>query len=338
MMRRCLVILAMLSCTAHAAVTDCLAVAPLALNVRIGTDPPRQLLLVGGDTPALRITDAATGEILWSAGGGTEALQRFPDMTAPFAGSITALDTDNDGLHDRIYAGDLAGRLWRFDLHNGAALDALVSGGIFADFSNQSGRGFRAPPDVSLGVAPGLGPWLDIALGTSAPGRTDANNRFYVVRDAAPFEAWSTAQYRDWSPLHETDLQQVTYPGNPAGTTWMDGWFVALDSGDVLTASLTVGGSASFAIADTIDATGCRAAFSLVTLDLGTGRLQSDSGGNWRRPIALDLPLTATFTFTQLVSNPAEPRASCAFGGTAVAACDMDMRPRRTWWRRSDAE
>ncbi len=73
--------------------------------------------------------------------------------------------------------------------------------------------GFRAPPDVSLAAPAGVAPWFDIALGTAAPGHVAANNRLYLLRDHAPFDAWTDAQYRDWQPLREADLLQVTTAG-----------------------------------------------------------------------------------------------------------------------------
>ncbi len=321
-----------------AAPASCLTVAPLPMVVQIGTGAPRQVLLIGGSAPAMRVVDAATGDTLWSAGTSTTASQRFLAMTEAFSGSFTALDSDGDGLHDRIYAGDLAGRIWRFDLHNGAAADAWASGGIFADFSNAAGRGFLAPPDVSLATAPGMAPWLHIAIGTAAPGQVDANNRFYVLRDYAPFESWTTRQYVDWQPLRDSDLLQVDGAGEPTGVAIQAGWFMELGHGDVLSAALTVAGRAVFAIAEsaTLDALGCRSAFSIATLALAAGQVRHFADG-WRRPLDGEMALPAAFAVA-MGTDVNVSTALCTFGAARVTECDVDLRPRRTWWRREDAE
>lgn len=318
---------------------DCLSGTPLAMQVRIGAAPPQQALLVGGTSPALRIIDARTSDTLWSADAGTAAAQRFPAMTAAFSGSFTALDTDRDGLHDRLYAGDLAGRLWRFDLHNGAPAAAFASGGVFASFGNSVGRGFRAPPDVSLATAPGASPWFNIAIGTASPGRGDANNRFYVLRDHAPFQPWSNAQYADWQPPGEADLLRVTTTMAPPPAGIDAGWFIELGSGDVLTASLTVAGRTVFAITDAATALdGCRAAVSIATADLVQVQLLATAAGDWRTALAGTHAIDTGFTFSTDAAGGDATTALCRFGDSHVSGCDVSLHARRSWWRREDAE
>lgn len=320
---------------------DCVPVRPLLLTVRIGEGTPAQrVLLAGGEAPSLQIVDSLTGATLWSAGAAAPATQRFAAMTAPFAGSLAAVDTDNDGLHDRLYAGDLAGRLWRFDLHNGAPASTWASGGVFADFSNAAGRGFRAPPDVSLAVASRTAPWLNIALGTAAPGHVAADNRFYMLRDYAPFTAMSEAQYNDWPPLHEADLLRVTTVGEPPEEEIVGGWFIELGDGEVLTSAVTVAGRTTVAIAEATGGptAGCRSSFSIATLQTDSGRPLRDALGNWRRLLSTQLPTDAAFTLTMDAAGAAPARALCSLGGERIAECDVDTRPRRTWWRRGNAE
>jgi hypothetical protein len=317
---------------------DCFAVAPLPLLVQVGTAGPRQVLLIGGIAPAMRIVDAQTGATLWSAGTSASVSQRFTAMSAAFAGGFAALDTDHDGLHDRLYAGDLAGRIWRFDLHNGSAAQSWASGGIFADFSNDAGRGFLAPPDVSLATAPGQAPWFHIAIGTAAPGRVEANNRFYVLRDFAPFEPWTDQQYRDWQPVGESDLLRIDTATETVPAAIQAGWFIELGQGDVLSAALTVAGRAVFAISETstMPAAGCRSAFTVATVLLSVGQVQRHIDG-WRRPLDGDMPLGTQFTLAS-DADPAATRALCSFGAAHLAECDVDLSAHRSWWRREDAE
>ena len=60
----------------------------------------------------------ASGRQLWTGGAIGAVTQRFADMAAGFTSSLAVIDTDGDGAHDRIYAGDLQGRLWRFDIEH----------------------------------------------------------------------------------------------------------------------------------------------------------------------------------------------------------------------------
>jgi type IV pilus assembly protein PilY1 len=68
------------------------------------------------------IVDAASGALLWYAGGpdaaGTPDLE-LEHMTHSIPGRVVVLDTNGDQYADRLYAGDMGGRVWRFDLWNG---------------------------------------------------------------------------------------------------------------------------------------------------------------------------------------------------------------------------
>nr|PZN63949.1 MAG: hypothetical protein DIU62_10475 [Pseudomonadota bacterium] len=181
----------------------------------MGDAPPVAALLQAGLEVPLSVVEAGTGRLLWSAGTDS-VVQRFDGLDAPFTGSLAAIDLDADGLHDRIYAGDMAARLWRFDVQHGAPAGEWLTGGVFADFRNAEGRGFIAPPDISLSAPPGATAWLNIALGTAAPGNPAANNRLYVLRDHAVYEAWSARQNGDWRPVRERAFSRC----RPRCRTW----------------------------------------------------------------------------------------------------------------------
>ena len=72
---------------------------------------------------AIYIVDAETGALVWRGVRGTSAgydngtlSYRHPMLVDSIAGDATVLDTNNDGLTDRLYVGDTGGRLWRADL------------------------------------------------------------------------------------------------------------------------------------------------------------------------------------------------------------------------------
>ena len=118
-------------------------------------------------------------------------------MTAAFGNSLTVIDLDGDGIHDRLYAGDRIGRLWRFDLDAAAPAQHWASGAVFANLGTPGiARGFIAAPDVALVTNANNESWLSIAMGTATMGTGAPSNRFYVLRDSAVFEQWSSERYR----------------------------------------------------------------------------------------------------------------------------------------------
>jgi hypothetical protein len=320
----------------------CLPPASVPIVVQIGDAPPVAALLEGGVEIPLSVKEAATGRVLWS-GGEHSAVQAFAGMDAAFNGSLAAIDLDGDGLHDRLYAGDMAARLWRFDAHHGANADQWLSGGVFADFGNAEGRGFVAAPDISLAAPAGLAPWLDIAVGTAAPGNPAANNRFYVLRDTAVLDAWPAWHSHRWRPLREYDLRRVPatvqdlHQAAAAVDTTTPGWYVELGRGQVLTPSLTVEHRVVLVVAEAMPRAGsCEIMARTGTLDLAQGRpALADADGGWLarlpRPVAV-----AGRLHLGVVAGAAV--AACTLDGERIAACDLDTRPRRLWWRRMDAE
>lgn len=73
---------------------------------------------------AIFMIDAATGTPLWRAVRSTTSAVVYTASSRSYAhplledsipSDVTLLDTDNDGLSDRLYVGDTGGRLWRAD-------------------------------------------------------------------------------------------------------------------------------------------------------------------------------------------------------------------------------
>jgi hypothetical protein len=328
-------------CFAAQPIAGCLQSTSVPIAVRMAGGPSVAALLEAGIETPLRLVDAATHRQLWSAGD-NGATQVFRDMDSGFFGSIAAIDLDADGLHDRIYAGDIAGRLWRFDVHHDAAAPQWTSGGILADFANDQGRGFIAPPDVILSSPPGGRPWLNIAIGTAAPGNPSASNRFYVVRDHAPFDTWSDDDFESWKPVREEDLMKVSTAQASAEAAnvvdpEMPGWYIELGSGHVIAPSVTVNHRVVLGIAEAIPRTGpCEILTRIASLELEQGRVVPDvsSPDKWTRLLPVPVLLSDRFEIGEVHGTV----APCSLGGQLVAACDVDTRPRKTWWRREDAE
>lgn len=329
------------SCFSAEPLSTCLQSGSVAVNVRMAGGAPVAALLEAGIETPLRLVDAATGHQLWSAAD-RAAIQVFPDMDSAIFGSIAAIDLDADGIHDRIYAGDIAGRLWRFDVHHGAEAGQWTSGGILADFTNNQGRGFIASPDLVMSSPPGVPPWLNISIGTAAPGNPSASNRFYVVRDHAPFDTWSDDDFESWKPVREEDLMKVSTAQASAEAAnvvdpEMPGWYIELGSGHVIAPSITVNHRVVLGIAEAIPRTGpCEILTRIASLELDQGRVvpEVSSLDNWTRLLPVPVLLSDRFEIGEVHGTV----APCSLGGQLVAACDVDTRPRKTWWRREDAE
>jgi len=207
---------------------------------------------------ALFIVDAETGQRIWSAGSLTSSADlKLADMTNAIPGGVTVLDTDGDMLADRIYAADLGGRIWRFDITNGASsLSSFVSGGAIALLGrgNVSGstqadnRRFYNAPDVALVQRRGADPYYAVSIGSGYRGHpldSSVVDRFYSLRDKLPFAHLTQSTYDALTPVKDTDMTDVT--ANPTGSVVplaSPGWKLSLTANGagekVLGTSITV--------------------------------------------------------------------------------------------------
>jgi type IV pilus assembly protein PilY1 len=170
------------------------------------------------------MVDALTGDLIWYAGDDADASLRLTKMTNAIPGEVRAVDLTGDGFTDRMYAADLGGRVWRFDIKNGATPANLVVGGVFASLgtgdlatktgtaADEANRRFFYAPDVALMNA-GSASWINVAIGSGHREKpiTDqtAINRFYSLRDYNVFTTVASDQYKttclstETAPCHE---------------------------------------------------------------------------------------------------------------------------------------
>ncbi len=221
------------------------------------------------DTMGHRIfmVDAATGALLWYAGGpggaGTPDLA-LTRMTNSIPGRVTVIDSDGDEFADRMYAADMGGRIFRFDIYNGNDRASLVTGGVFASLgagdmatpTTVDNRRFYYTPDVALIQRRAAEPYYNLAIGSGYRGHplsTATRDRFYSLRDKAPFAKYTQADYNTFTPITEGDLIDITSnPGVTPVPTQARGWLLDLRlNGDltgekVLAEALTVNGAILF--------------------------------------------------------------------------------------------
>ncbi len=332
---------------AMAADSACHAPAPLTLRVHFADEAPREVLLQSSLPNGLVLRDPVDGRELWSAGAGPGSTQQIAGMDAAFGASLVALHLDEDGLHDRLYAGDGAGRLWRFDLRAGARPGSFVRAGVLADLrAPGGGRGFVAAPDVSRIETPGGPPWLNIAIGTANTGAPRADHRFYVLRDGidTPIPA---------APLTEAGLELLAPPLGISNAS-ARGYYLPLGTSQVLAQSLTLNGRIHYTAVErrqslfaacaigTLPTTA--APLTVTVIRAADGAVPVDTDGNGRidhadlqRPVPDELPADSAVV---LASNPAsaDGRLHCQVGRELLPECSLDTRPQRTWWRREDAD
>lgn len=214
------------------------------------------------------VVDAATGALLWSvtpAATSTTNLQAA-DLAFPVAADVTPIDSNSDGLTDRVYFSDVGGNVWRVDIAgNNLPADMTATERTCSDADSLCGwqvnklaalnggtdlsdRRFFNAPDVVRTRFNGVS--IDAVLIASGdrtnPNGRDVLNRFYVLRDQAaatyitPPPATCGADSVDFRcsmPITETDLYDVL--ANPIADDASDaavvstfsttnGWFINL--------------------------------------------------------------------------------------------------------------
>lgn len=216
------------------------------------------------------MVDARLGTLLWYAGnypdtapadsrrmpkasGSPATANSIVNMRNAIPGRISVIDIDGDQFADRMYAADLGGRLWRFDITNGNAASALVTGGVFAELG-QTGSGataadtrrFYNAPDVALIKHDGLAPYYNLAIGSGYRGHplsTAFTDRIYAVRDFAPFTNFSQTAYNTTASIKEGDLVNMSVSTNSVTET-SKGWRRTLpNSGEKSLSEVTTAGN-----------------------------------------------------------------------------------------------
>ncbi|WP_430461672.1 PilC/PilY family type IV pilus protein [Thalassolituus sp. LLYu03] len=93
-------------------------------------------------------------DLLWKASGnsGNAFGPYLSSMKSSFAGDLSLVDNDGNGTVDLIYAADVGGRLWRFDIDkDNSSASTFATGGAIADFNDGTKSGdvrFYTQPDV----------------------------------------------------------------------------------------------------------------------------------------------------------------------------------------------
>ena len=172
------------------------------------------------------VVDILTGSLIWRYTRDEDSSR----MVYSIPSDISKVDTDGDGRIDRLYVGDMGGRIWRFDVGDAGNL-ASWTGSIL--FSAQ-GKIFY-PPDVTLENDSGNYEMLFFGTGDreNPKGELTSINRLYAIKDKLPYPH---------TPIEEGDLKDVTEdllqePGTSDSTKTSimnelrskQGWLIKLD-------------------------------------------------------------------------------------------------------------
>lgn len=210
---------------------------------------------------AIYIVNAATGALEWSAGGpnarGSHDLE-LTRMNFSIPAGLRVIDSDGDGLDDRIYFGDMGGQLWRIDLVNGNARGNFGEGGVLASLGAFDSRGradarrfYNTPDVVNVIQDDQVFAAINIGSGFQAhPLDTATVEEFYSVRDFRPLAVIPTGDYgTEAQPIITRDeLIDVTDNLSAVLATQDRGWRLSMESAGekVLSPSITIDSAVFF--------------------------------------------------------------------------------------------
>ncbi|TWX50667.1 pilus assembly protein [Colwellia hornerae] len=220
-----------------------------------GYDTTKDNLSVGADDElgrAVYMVDAATGTLKWSLSPEvtTEINTQFTDFTDSIPSSLATLDSDSDGLTDRLYFGDTGGNVWRIDMPGNNPFSGITPWtafklGEFGGTTHATDRRFFSEPSIARtfisdtiettstdvnGVSTTVitkqeRPYEAVLIGSgdrSTPAASDTDDKFFMIKDAniitTSFVASATHPQRLIpAAILATDLYD--YTNNPFGQT-----------------------------------------------------------------------------------------------------------------------
>jgi type IV pilus assembly protein PilY1 len=171
---------------------------------------------------SIYIVDAVSGTLLWH--GSRDGVHkdfnvagRAMDYSIP--ARIRVVDLDGNGMADRMYAGDMGGQVWRFDIHNNQSATNLITGGVIAQLGGapaaspplSSVRRFYNAPDVAPVNTKDYN-FVHIGIGSGHRGHplsTANQDRFYALRDYG-LGVMTQAQFNALTPITDASLTPIT--------------------------------------------------------------------------------------------------------------------------------
>ncbi len=242
---------------------------------------------------AIFIVDADNGNLLWSAGPSSDDYKLDLKNSIPSNIRVVNLNSDEDGLADRLYFGDTGGRVWRIDLDEN---DVTKSTGYqladFNDGTEEGNRRFYYAPSVAFSRDRRL--MITIGSGYRAhPLATGVQDRFYTLEDTNALVGKPPVIP---NIISESNLNNVTSADETSSEAPV-GWYFNLgESEKVLAESLIFNNNVSFTTyTPSFGASGnnacdlAKANTKAYVVRLRDGDSALDSGGTYDRSIDLDI-------------------------------------------------
>lgn len=194
---------------------------------------------------AVYAVDVTTGAKIWEYSYATsvtnDAGSTKDDMTYAIPSDVTIMDTNIDGLIDRVYVGDVGGRMWRFDVGN-SSTSSWTGKIIFKSNpgnDSSTGRKIFYPPDVTFEAN-----YQFLFFGTGdrehPVSSTTVVDRLYAVRDysASGFITEGSSAAAATNQLMDVTSNLLQDPGSSSSTintttaslAGNGGWYIRLTS------------------------------------------------------------------------------------------------------------
>ena len=220
----------------------------------------------------LMMLDLKTGNEIWRASRDITSDLVLPSMTRSFPSQVRVIDIDGNGAADRMYAADVGGQLWRFDIFNGNLPADLVTGGVVAQIGAE---GIASPtvgdtrrvyntPDVAVLIDNNLNErFLSVNIGTgyrAHPLNDNATDAFYSFRDPDVFRTLSQLDYDNYDVAVDADFVEVAGSVNAVLSSTSRGWKFTLPANQMILTNSAVFNDEVFFVAfapDTIAAADC---------------------------------------------------------------------------------
>jgi type IV pilus assembly protein PilY1 len=171
-------------------------------------------------------------------------------MTRAIPTAIKVVDINGDSYADRMYASDMGGQIWRFDIHSGNTAATLAAGGVIAQLGAEGlatpgaadTRRFYNSPDVAVFNDHRQNRrFMSVSIGSgyrAHPLDLGTTDRFYSLRDANVFNALTQTEYdtNSMTPITEAGLVDVSGQLGATISASDDGWMMTLPANEMVLA------------------------------------------------------------------------------------------------------